>query len=132
MQVNVDKMLQAATDSGNFSDGLIDDKIFDENEKYPAFIVGRRKAPKLDPEDSESLIYNGDWQYEVFILLEKDLGFAELERITNQWINKLPAGEIKIESLQQYESLVSRFDGLVSALVVKVVDVVNVFNYQEV
>lgn len=112
MQENVEQLLQIAQDTGNFL--LVQDKIFDENEDYPAFIIGERYLEDIEIMDDEGAHFNGNWHYEIFIIVKEEDGFSALEKTVKDFINSLPAGVYQVKNYSETNNLISEQNTLMA------------------
>ncbi|HHL73210.1 MAG TPA: hypothetical protein ENJ29_11945 [Bacteroidetes bacterium] len=113
MQSYVNKITAAATATGLFQ--LVDDAIFDENEKYPALIVGDRTA-QCDGIEIANRVYNEAWVYEVFVMTKKANGWTDLENLSSSFLKELLNGEFRLISQHHSEVLISGRDVLVNSM----------------
>ncbi|APF20397.1 hypothetical protein Calab_1454 [Caldithrix abyssi DSM 13497] len=112
MQANVDQILQIAQNTGHFQ--LVQDRVFDENEKYPAFVVGERRLENIEVMDDMGAHFNGEWRYEIFIIVKAKDGYGTLENIVNDFINALPAGVYQVEDYSETNNYISEQDTLLA------------------
>jgi len=113
MQANVDKIIEAAEAVNRFD--FVDDEIFDENDVYPACIVGNRESSPERRSEAQRL-YIMRWQYEVFVLVKKDWGWEQLDELTQELLTQLTAQGFLLRNWEQSEMLISGQDILMSRL----------------
>lgn len=86
MKANVDKLLAAATATDIFE--FVEADPFDENDDYPAFFVGTRKADN-NPKDSLGKVYRKQWKYMCYVLVALASGFNDLDTKANTFFKQL-------------------------------------------
>lgn len=119
MQVYVDAILEAANAVGGFA--LVQDGMFDENDSYPALVVGERRNETLIMSE-EARLYQNTWQYECYALADKSGGWIALENLTKQFESEAAARGFRIAEERQYEAYISERDVLVYMVVLSKIE----------
>lgn len=117
MQANVDKIIEAAEAVNRFD--YVADEIFDENDIYPACVVGSRESSPERRSEAQRF-YIMRWKYEVFVLIKKEQGWENLEQVTMELLTELTARDFLLESWEENEMLISGRDILVSRLNIEI------------
>ena len=119
MQTNVDLILAAANGTGLFS--LVTDKIFDENNKWPALVItDRENRPQVL--NSSQKIYFDHWRYTVHILERLSNGYTSLESLTKEFLKALLTGRFRVVEETHAEFLVSGVEILINTMVLEHID----------
>lgn len=119
MQGNVDKIIIAAEAVNRFN--YVSDEIFDENDIYPALVVGDRRS-EIRKRTENLGLYFLEWQYQVFVLVNKSDGWEELELLTAQFLSQSAAQGLYLVDWRMMEMLISGIDVLVSEIILGTVN----------